>query len=191
MNSLKRKLIADAQQLDVNSKIEFFNFMVSLGISYMENTNGIFFSMSDLPDAVFEKLLEKLELLKSFETTTTSEQQTSDNFIENYDKLNSKQIEDDNNVETEEFFLSEQDDNNDDTTNSDAHENTEKNILYNQLDEDIIKDMTNRYSKQSKKNMIYAKYAIAKKKYYKCTSVESKKIDSIDLNELTKEDYIL
>lgn len=189
MSSMKRKLIADAQQLDVNSKIEFFNFMVSLGISYMENTNGIFFSMSDLSENVLEKLFQKLEILKSFETKPETELKMSGDF---YEKLNSSKPSEEEALENEDFFLNKQeDDTSDDTCCTDTQEPTQKNTLYDHLDEDIIKDMANRYSKQSKKNMIYAKYAIAKKKYNKCINVESKKFDSFDLNELTKEDYIL
>ena len=190
MSGMKRKLIADAQQLDVNSKIEFFNFMVSLDISYMENTNGIFFSMSDLSDDVLEKLFQKLEILKSFETkATTIEHQSSEDF---YEKLNVSKPSEEETTESDEFFLNKQEDDiNDENGCTDTQETNPKNTLYDHLDEEIIKDMTNRYSKQSKKNMIYAKYAIAKKKYNKCTNVESKKFDSFDLNELTKEDYIL
>lgn len=192
MSNMKRKLIADTQQLDINSKIEFFNFMVSLGISYMENTNGVFFSMADLSDEHLEKMFQKLEILKRFEKDNNCvpiiSTNTNNNFTPEYlfEKLSNTRSSNDG----DDICADKSDD------NMSHGEEVTGDTLYNEnmykdIDENIVKDMTCRYAKQSKKNVIYAKYALAKKKYNKGNNVESKKFDSFDLNELTKEDYIL
>lgn len=197
MSNMKRKLIADTQQLDINSKIEFFNFMVSLGISYMENTNGVFFSMADLSDEHLEKMFQKLEILKRFEKDNSyipvNSTTTNNNFTTEYlfEKLKNTRSSSNNNDDDDELCIEKTDE-----SIHQVEENVEEasyndGVLYKDIDESIVKDMISRYAKQSKKNVIYAKYALAKKKYNKGNNVESKKFDNFDLNELTKENYIL
>ena len=66
-------IVVTAKDLDMNSKIELFSFMSSMGISYMENTNGIFFSLTNLTDTALQDIRRKLDELKSYETISNQQ----------------------------------------------------------------------------------------------------------------------
>ena len=67
MNQIKRQLILDVQKLDINSKVEIFNYLVTLNVGFMENTNGVFFSINDISDDLLFQLREKLKILQQFQ----------------------------------------------------------------------------------------------------------------------------
>lgn len=182
-------IVVTAKDLDMNSKIELFSFMSSMGISYMENTNGIFFSLTNLTDTALQDIRRKLDELKSYET------------ISNQQFAMSKLSEDFENSgyasDKSESFLEEQ------GTGCQQKEDIDadvpmgiafaKNIQTKpsfECCEDMLKQIDKSMYKNSKKN-IHSKYSVAKKKYNKPFVLDTKKIDSNDLSELSKETYIV
>lgn len=183
MKKLKRQLISDVQNLDMNSKIEFFNYMVSHDIAFMENTNGVFFSIADISDEILDKLNEKLIILQKFQIhKSDSDELIMNNEFDNEIRNNSDIIIDSNSNEQL------------NNVQSDKQDNLNKEIftkkVINEYNE-ILKDMECKNSKMNKKHSIYIKYSIAKKKYNKqFGSHDNKKIENFYLNELEEEKYI-
>lgn len=182
----KRQLITDVQNLDMNSKIEFFNYMVSYDIAYMENTNGIFFTIADISEELLDKLTEKLELLQKFQIN----KKHSDVLLLSNDF---ESITSNNKDTTVQTSLE-----NNNVSNTEIKPNTSQKevftkVVINEYNE-ILKDMENRNNKMNKKHSIYIKYSIAKKKYNKqlgLNQLDNKKIENLYLNELEEENYIL
>lgn len=67
MELQREYLIKQSSELDMNSKIELFNFMISHKLNYMENANGVFFSLCDIDDNMIGIILEKVSFLKQFQ----------------------------------------------------------------------------------------------------------------------------
>ena len=178
MKKLKRQLITDVQSLDMNSKIEFFNYMVSYNIAFMENTNGVFFSIADISDDILDKLIEKLVMLQKFQLN----KKNSDELLlrNDFESMNSNKLVDIEQKKENETQI---------TINNSKKEVFSKAVI-NEYSE-ILKDMENRTNKMNKKHSIYIKYSIAKKKYNKqLGSQDNKKIENFYLNELEEENYI-
>lgn len=176
MKKLKRQLITDVQNLDMNSKIEFFNYMVSYNIAFMENTNGVFFSIADISDEVLDKLIEKLVMLEKFQVN----KKDSDELLlkSDFESINSNMLVD---MEQE---------NETQIMNNSSKKEVFSKVVINEYSE-ILKDMENRNNKMNKKHSIYIKYSVAKKKYNKqLGSQDNKKIENFYLNELEEENYI-
>lgn len=189
MNQLKRQLIIDVQKLDVNSKIDMFNYLVSMNLSFMENINGVFFSLNDIPYETLYKIKHRLSML--------------DRFIQHDDEMSQllKDNEDPNSTQHQIFanhvaesFDTDAEDNQE-TNNSQRL--TEK-IIAQQIFgnaklaeyEDFFKDMENKHNKMNKKHSIYIRYSVAKKKYNKQSLSCDKKFDNFYLNELEEDQYI-
>ena len=151
MKKLKRQLITDVQSLDMNSKIEFFNYMVSYNIAFMENTNGVFFSIADISDDILDKLIEKLVMLQKFQLN----KKNSDELLlrNDFESMNSNKLVDIEQKKENETQI---------TINNSKKEVFSKAVI-NEYSE-ILKDMENRTNKMNKKHSIYIKYSIAKKK---------------------------
>lgn len=190
MKKLKRQLIADVQELDMNSKIDFFNFMVSHNIEFMENTNGVFFSIAELSDEILNKLNEKVTILQKFQIHESNSQNMLK--VNEFEISNFNILEKTINNPINNPIINISNDKSEITKNTEVVVQKEvfnKNIL-NEYNE-ILKDMENRNNKMNKKNSIYIKYSVAKKKYNKQAGVQdTKKIESFYLNELVEEDYI-
>lgn len=187
-NKNMAEIVVAAKDLDVNSKIELFSFMSSLGISYMENTNGIFFSLTNLTDTTLQDIRRKLDELKSYEAISNKQFATS-KLSEDFDDSGYAS-------DKSESFLEEQG-----TICQKDHIDMDasigitfaKNIQSKpsfECCEDTLKQIDKTMYKNSKKN-IHSKYSVAKKKYNKPFVLDTKKIDSNDLSELTKEIYIV
>lgn len=187
-NKNMAEIVVAAKDLDVNSKIELFSFMSSLGISYMENTNGIFFSLTNLTDTTLQDIRRKLDELKSYEAISNKQFATS-KLSEDFDDSGYAS-------DKSESFLEEQG-----TVCQKDHIDMDasigitfaKNIQSKpsfECCEDTLKQIDKTMYKNSKKN-IHSKYSVAKKKYNKPFVLDTKKIDSNDLSELTKEIYIV
>ena len=150
MKKLKRQLISDVQNLDMNSKIEFFNYMVSYNIAFMENINGVFFSIADISDEILDKLFEKLEILQKFQIyKNNSNQLVLKNDYENTineNTLNEKLV---NITKNEEDIYDKNENNKEIFTKTVIND-------YN----DILKDMESKTNKMNKKHSIYIKYSI-------------------------------
>ena len=161
-----RKLLIDnSQKLDYESKIELFHYITNtFNLNFMENTNGIFFSLNEIDDNDISEILEKI-----------------DNLIENASEKklypSSKQKDLINETEDEEHDI--QDDVKSDITNKKSFD----------YDKAMIKDIESHMNKTNKKS-IHVKYSIAKKKYNKQIQTDTKKIENNDLNELTEDKYI-
>ena len=202
MNQIKRQLILDVQKLDVNSKVEIFNYLVTLNVGFMENTNGVFFSINDISDDLLFQLREKLKILQQFQMHNV--------------KIN-EMLKDSNNHKYKSEFLWSL--NEEKISKHHETENVKENTLLalnNMIDEDpttrsktndensffekskmseydsVIKDIENRHNKMNKKHSIYVKYSLAKKKYNKqsISAENNKKIENFYLNELEEESYI-
>lgn len=202
MNQIKRQLILDVQKLDVNSKVEIFNYLVTLNVGFMENTNGVFFSINDISDDLLFQLREKLKILQQFQMHNV--------------KIN-EMLKDSNNHKYKSEFLWSL--NEEKISTHHETENVKENTLLalnNMIDEDpttrsktndensffekskmseydsVIKDIENRHNKMNKKHSIYVKYSLAKKKYNKqsISAENNKKIENFYLNELEEESYI-
>lgn len=202
MNQIKRQLILDVQKLDINSKVEIFNYLVTLNVGFMENTNGVFFSINDISDDLLFQLREKLKILQQFQMHNV--------------KIN-EMLKDSNNHKYKSEFLRSL--NEEKISTHHETENVKENTLLalnNMIDEDpttrsktndensffekskmseydsVIKDIENRHNKMNKKHSIYVKYSLAKKKYNKqsISAENNKKIENFYLNELEEESYI-
>lgn len=161
-----RKLLIDnSQKLDYESKIELFHYITNtFNLNFMENTNGIFFSLNEIDDNNISEILQKI-----------------DNLLEITSERNlcpvSKQKDLNNETEDEENDI--QDDVKSDLTNKKSFD----------YDKAMIKDIENHMNKTNKKS-IHVKYSIAKKKYNKQIQTDTKKIENNDLSELTEDKYI-
>ena len=190
-------IVAAAKDLDVNSKIELFNYMATIGINYMENANGVFFSLTNLSDETLTDVKRKLEELKSYEE------------MANQPFAKSKFSEDATDATDASGYASDKSDSylfGQRSQRGDASELVEHDVfdpakvrrngseahhLSFECDEEILKSVERSVNKNTKKN-IHSKYSIAKKKYNKpFVSTDTKKIDSTDLSELSKELYIV
>lgn len=202
MNQIKRQLIQDVQKLDINSKIEIFNYLVSLNVGFMENTNGVFFSINDISNDLLLQLKEKLTILQQFQKHNV--------------EINEMLKDSNNNKYKADFLRSLTEEKKGTVQEIDTKENTlllphsndlmyedqtigslrnDENSLFDKTKiseyDPIIKDIENRHNKMNKKHSIYVKYSVAKKKYNKQSiSAENKKIENFYLNELEEESYI-
>lgn len=158
-----RKLLIDnTQKLDYESKIELFHYITNtFNLNFMENTNGIFFSLNEIDDNDILVILQKIENL--LETANDRDLYPSS---QKKDMINETENEEIENVKF-------------DLTNK-------KSFDYDKL---MIKDIENHMNKTNKKS-IHLKYSIAKKKYNKQIQTETKKIENNDLSELTEDKYI-
>lgn len=192
-NKSMADIVSAAKELDVNSKIELFNYMATIGINYMENANGVFFSLTNLTDDTLADVKGKLEELKSYEQLANQpfvgKKPSEDADAEGYasDKSDTYPSGQDDFADTEQ-----------------GHENTAEEVELGRLhrneskapssfeyDEEILKSIEKSVNRNTKKN-IHSKYSIAKKKYNKpVASTDTKKIDGTDLSELSKEPYIV
>lgn len=208
MNQIKRQLILDVQKLDVNSKVEIFNYLVSLNVGFMENTNGVFFSINDISDDLLFQLREKLIILQQFQKHNVKINEMlkdSNNHNHNHKykseflrSLNEEKISTHHETESvKENTLSALDNNlideEDPTTSSKTNDENsffEKSKMSEY--DSVIKDIENRHNKMNKKHSIYVKYSVAKKKYNKqsISAENNKKIENFYLNELEEESYI-
>ena len=134
-----RKLLIDnSQKLDYESKIELFHYITNTyNLNFMENTNGIFFSLNEINDDNISEILQKI-----------------DNLLEIASERNlypsSKQKDLINETEDEEPYT--QDDVKSDLTNKKSFD----------YDKAMIKDIENHMNKTNKKS-IHVKYSIAKR----------------------------
>jgi hypothetical protein len=169
----RKKLINESSKLNQCSKIELFNFINNtINLAFMENTNGIFFSLNDVDDEHIDALLLKIQKLKETEEKHTE----TNNINENKSMLSDTYVhnDDDSSAEKGESIVV----------------NTCKTPSFN-YDKNIAKELENHINKSCKKS-IHVKYSLAKKKYNKQTcQAENKKIDNTDLNELKEETYII
>ena len=168
----KRKILIDnTQKLDYDSKIELLHYITNtFNLNFMENTNGIFFSLNEIDDNNISEILSKVDTLLGRASEMNKYNLRNKNDIEtgNYDILNNGIINDD-----------------DDDVKSESL--NKKPFDY---DKTFIKDIEYHMSKTNKKS-IHIKYSIAKKKYNKQIQIiDTKKIENIDLNELTEDKYI-
>lgn len=162
--SLRESVVNESKQLSINAQIELFLFMKNEHVPYMENVNGVFFSLSDMSDDFMFKVFTKIRELKLMEDNSSH---LLDHNIENkeeeYDDINrpstSKRI------------------------------TLDKKTIMTHCNENIVKDFEQFATKVTKKN-IHIKYSIAKKKYNK-QFINDKKFEDNDLNELKEERYII
>ena len=163
-----RKLLIDSsQKLDYESKIELFHYISNtFNLNFMENTNGIFFSLNEIDDNNILEILNKTDNLLELASETHV-----------YSPSKQKDL---NEIENEDYDIQ-------DDVKSDQL--TKKSFEY---DKSIIKDIENHINKTNKKS-IHVKYSIAKKKYNKQIQIDPKKIEKCennDLSELTEDKYI-
>lgn len=195
-------IVVAAKDLDVNSKIELFNYMATIGINYMENANGVFFSLTNLSDETLADVKRKLTELKSYEEMS-NQPFTNSKFSE--DAMDAGGYASD---KSDSYLSGQRSHRGDDglVPTVDANELVEREMfdpakvrkneseahrLSFECDEEILKSVERCVNKNTKKN-IHSKYSIAKKKYNKpFVSVDTKKIDGTDLSELSKELYIV
>ncbi|QOI90176.1 hypothetical protein QKU58_gp155 [Pyramimonas orientalis virus] len=171
----RKQLIEQSSLLNQSSKIDLFNFInTNVNVSFMENTNGIFFSLNDIDDNQIETLLEEIRKLKEIQ--------------ELHQPLGVGDIEKTETLTLSEMYPNDAVDVNV-STDSEVVANTCKPPFH--YDKNLVKELENHINKSSKKS-IHVKYSLAKKKYNKQTyQAEIKKIDNTDLNELKEEVYIL
>lgn len=175
-NRLREEIVSYAKRLGLNSKIELFSFMVSLNIAHMENTNGIFFSLSNIDDGTINEIHKKIFELTNFETISN---QSFENNKRNEDSADA--ADGDNAIEGNDYL---EDD------SYEKYEQRDDGVRSFDYDFDMVKDITKSVYKTKKS--IHGKYSLAKKKYNKQYVVDIKKIDgNTDLNELVKEQYII
>ncbi len=140
----------------------------------MENTNGIFFSLNEIPDEHIDILLVKIQKLKETEDNHHEMSSLIQELSETKTLLSEMYPSNDEIIELKDSIVV----------------NTCKTSSFN-YDKNIVKELENQINKSCKKS-IHVKYSLAKKKYNKQTcQVENKKIDNTDLNELKEEIYIL
>lgn len=173
----RKKLIFDTNTLDIKSKIKLFNYINSnITSNYMENTNGVFFSLNDISDKEIKLLLSYIDELKKFE------QMNADNLdlilFDNEEVMLDSNVEHGNNEDSD--CVEKEDD---------SIINTKKvSFVY---DKNVVKELENNINKVNKKSIL-VKYSIAKKKYNKQhNQLDPKKIDNTDLKELEEEVYML
>ena len=161
-----RKLLIDnSQKLDYESKIELFHYITNkFNLNFMENTNGIFFSLNEIDDHNILEILQKTDNLLEVASEKLLYPASS-----KQKDLN----------ETENEYNDIQDDIKSDLTNKKSFD----------YDKSMIKDIEGHMNKTNKKS-IHVKYSIAKKKYNKQIQTDSKKIENNDLSELTEDKYI-
>lgn len=163
----KRRLIVNANKLKKRSLIDLFNFITStFNLNYMENTNGIFFSLNDIDEDCLDDILDKVTELINKDVNASEYFDETSNIIENI-------IENDSNEEDDPIIKTE-------------NENFQNAFEY---DKNILKEIDNHVNKINKKS-IHIKYSLAKKKYNKQMQADNKKIENNDLNELTEDIYI-
>lgn len=193
-NKRMADIVSAAKDLDANSKIELFNYMATIGINYMENANGVFFSLTNLTDESLADVKRKLDELKSYEELTNlsfANKKSSDDagggYASSEDTYPSGGQE--GFADTEDGQGNENDVDVDDLAK--VNKNGSRAPCSFEYDEAIMKTIEKTINRNSKKN-IHSKYSIAKKKYNKpFASVDTKKIDGTDLSELSKEPYIV
>ena len=161
--SIRESIVNESKQLSINAQIELFLFMKNEHVPYMENVNGVFFSLSDINDDFMSKIFAKIQELKILQ--------------DEYPGMNDQCGEEDNILDT----------NKPGTANIIVSNENQSSIT--NCDENIIKDFEQFAIKVTKKN-IHIKYSIAKKKYNK-QFVNDKKFEDNDLNELKEEIYII
>lgn len=161
-----RKLLIDnSQKLDYESKIELFHYITNtFNLNFMENTNGIFFSLNEIDDNNISEILQKIDqLMETVSEKTLYPSSKQKDYMKNE-------------TENEE---NDKDDVKSDFTNKKSFD----------YDKAMIKDIESHMNKTNKKS-IHVKYSIAKKKYNKQIQADTKKIENNDLSELTKDKYI-
>lgn len=175
MNNRKR-LIVETNRLSVNSKIKLFNYIkTNVTSNFMENTNGVFFSLTDISDKDIKNLLAHVDELKTQDDVVLPDP-----------------------IETDiPYETSSVEDNNRDDPSVDKifDESTESAVGYKktsfEYDKQMVKEIEHSVNRTNKKS-IHVKYSIAKKKYNKqYTQTDPKKFDNTDLKELVEEDYML
>ena len=189
-------IVVTAKDLDVNSKIELFSFMSSMHISYMENTNGIFFSLTNLTDNALQDIKRKLDELKSYETIS-NQQFAHGKLSEDFDNSGYASDKSESFLEEQGTGCQKDDIDGDLDADVDVDVSTGTTCVKKmqtkpsfECCEDMLKYIDKNIYKNSKKN-IHSKYSVAKKKYNKQFVYDTKKIDSNDLSELAKETYIV
>jgi hypothetical protein len=145
--------------------------------NFMENTNGVFFSLSDISDKDINELLVQVDELKAQDDAMNDPSESDIPF-------------DTGSIDDNKNDLSEIDENmvlHEDSVSS-APECKKSSFDY---DKQMMRDIENSVNRTNKKS-IQVKYSIAKKKYNKqYIQVDSKKIDNTDLKELVEEKYML
>lgn len=165
----KRRLIVTANKLKKRSKIDLFNYITSTyNLNYMENTNGIFFSLNDIDEDCLDDILDKVTELINKDANVSDDTDETLNILENI-------IENDSNEEYDPSLIIKTE-----------NENFQNAFEY---DKNILKEIDNHVNKMNKKS-IHIKYSLAKKKYNKQMQVDNKKIENNDLNGLTEDTYI-
>lgn len=170
--TLRKRLITDTQLLTNYSKIELFNYINSdITSNYMENTNGIFFSLNEISDEKIELVINKINDLKDVENQEYEQEDVSVNKVgegEGEEDIENVNVSDETNISNE-----------------------KKTCISFEYNKNIVRDLDMCVNKVNKKS-IHIKYSIAKKKYNKqYVQVETKKIDNNDIYELKAEQYIL
>tara|TARA_Y100000389_G_scaffold204275_1_gene256005 strand:- start:61 stop:573 length:513 start_codon:yes stop_codon:yes gene_type:complete len=167
----KRKLLIDnSQKLDYESKIELLHYITNtFNLNFMENTNGIFFSLNEIDDSNISDILLKV-----------------DDLIGSVCKKNMYHSSGQN-IDSIEIG------NNDNNVHDDVHDDVKSECMNKKpfdFDKTISKEIECHMNKTNKKS-IHVKYSIAKKKYNKQIQItDTKKIENNDLNELTEDKYI-
>jgi len=160
----RKQLIENSQKLEYESKIELFHYITNtFNLNFMENINGIFFSLNEINDNNVLDILQK--------TNDLMEMESERSIFPRHKHAD---------TETADY-------------NTDIQDDDLKSDLMSKksfdLDKTMIKDIDNHINKTNKKS-IHVKYSIAKKKYNKQIQIDSKKIENNDLSELTEETYI-
>lgn len=160
-----RKILIDkSHKLDYESKIELFHYITNtFNLNFMENTNGIFFSLNEIDDGDISDILQKVDSLLE----TACERNV----------YSSRQINDTMEMKNE---------------CKDVHDDMKLELVNKKpfdFDKTMTKDIENHMNKTNKKS-IHVKYSIAKKKYNKQIQIDTKKIENNDLSELTEDKYI-
>jgi len=62
---LKKQMLEDIKTLSKEEHIELFRIIRKHSIEYSENSNGVFFDLSQCSSEVFDKLLQFMELCKT------------------------------------------------------------------------------------------------------------------------------
>ena len=141
----------------------------------MENTNGVFFSLSDISDEDINELLVQVDDLKTQDEVMNDPSESDTPF-------------DTGSVEENKEDRSELDEKmtQHDDSESSAPECKKSSFEY---DKQMMRDIESSVNQTNKKS-IHVKYSIAKKKYNKqYTQADSKKFDNTDLKELVEEKY--
>lgn len=168
----RKKLIFDTNNLQIDSKIKLFNFInINITSNYMENTNGMFFSLNDISNSDIEVLLNYIDDLKKQEQMDNDSSESMFEIQEGKgERINQEDKEE--NITEKETTL------------------TPKKASF-EYDRNVVKELENSINKVNKKS-IHVKYSIAKKKYNKQhIQLDPKKIDNTDLKELEEEAYML